>query len=68
LIQRYPVSTLTPYLLLTPLFAIVLGIVFYGDRPGARLLLGGALVLGGVLAIALRARTRARPLPEPVEP
>lgn len=61
LLQRHAVSQLTPYLLLAPLFAIALGIGFYGDRPGPRLWIGGAMVLGGVLAIGLRARRRARP-------
>ena len=63
LIQRHPVSQLMPYLLLAPLFAIALGVAFYGDRLGPRLMLGGAMVLGGVLAIGLRARTRRRELP-----
>ncbi len=67
LVQRHPVSTLMPYLLLTPVFAVALGIAFWGDRPGPRLYLGGAMVLGGVLIIALRAQTRARKLPEPAE-
>ncbi len=60
LVQRYPVSQVTPYLLITPVFAVGLGILFWGDRPGPRLFIGGAMVLGGVLAIALRARTKAR--------
>lgn len=67
LIQRHPVSRLMPYLLLAPLFAIALGVLFYGDRLGPRLILGGAMVLGGVLAIGLRARTKARELPPPSE-
>jgi O-acetylserine/cysteine efflux transporter len=65
LVQRHPVSTLTPYLLLTPLFAVALGIAFWGDRPGPRLYLGGAMVLAGVLIIAVRAKQKARPLPTP---
>jgi len=60
LVQRYPVSQITPYLLLTPLVAIAFGVLVWGDRPGPRLIIGGAMVLGGVLGIALRARTRAR--------
>ena len=59
LVQRHPVSTVTPYLLLAPVIAIALGILFFGDQPGPRLLLGGAMVLGGVLTIAVRARARA---------
>lgn len=65
LIQRHPVSRLMPYLLLAPLFAIMLGVLFYGDTLGPRLLLGGAMVLGGVLIIALRAQTRGRDLARP---
>lgn len=61
LIQRHPVSRVMPFLLLAPLFAIALGIIFHGDRPGARLLLGGAMVLGGVLVIGLRASLRRTP-------
>lgn len=65
LVQRHPVSVLTPYLLLAPVFAVLLGIAFWGDRPGPRLYVGGAMVLGGVLFIALRAQLRARTVPKP---
>lgn len=54
LVQRHPVALVTPYLLMTPVMAITLGIVFWGDRPGPELWLGGAMVLGGVFVIALR--------------
>ncbi len=63
LVQRHPVAQVTPWLLLAPMLAVGLGMLFWGDRPGPRLWLGGAMVLGGVLVIALRARTKARPLP-----
>jgi O-acetylserine/cysteine efflux transporter len=59
LVQRHPVVQITPYLLLTPVFAVALGILVWGDRPGPQLWIGGAMVLGGVLAIALRARAKA---------
>ena len=63
LVQRHPVATVTPYLLLTPVLAVLLGIMFWGDRPGPALWIGGAMVLGGVLVVALRAKVRLRPLP-----
>jgi len=63
LVQRHPIARVTPWLLLTPVLAVGLGIAFWGDRPGPRLLLGGAMVLGGVLIIALRAIAKARTLP-----
>ncbi|PJK09267.1 hypothetical protein CO608_07215 [Lysobacteraceae bacterium NML08-0793] len=59
LVQRYPVAVLMPWLLLTPVIAIALGIAFWGDTPGFKVWLGGAMVLGGVLVIALRKRAKA---------
>jgi O-acetylserine/cysteine efflux transporter len=63
LVQKHPVAQVTPWLLLSPVLAILLGIWFYGDTPGPQLWIGGAMVLGGVLLIALRALTKARPMP-----
>jgi len=54
LVQRHPVASITPFLLVTPLLATGLGIAFLDDHPGPRLWLGGAMVLGGVLVIGLR--------------
>jgi O-acetylserine/cysteine efflux transporter len=63
LVQRHPIAQVTPWLLLTPVLAVMLGLLFYGDQPGPQLWIGGAMVLGGVLLIALRALARARPMP-----
>jgi O-acetylserine/cysteine efflux transporter len=60
LVQRHPVARVTPWLLLAPLLAVGLGVLFWGDRPGSQLWLGGAMVLGGVLLIALRTLAKAR--------
>jgi O-acetylserine/cysteine efflux transporter len=62
LVQKHPVAHVTPYLLAAPLLATLLGIWLLHDEVGPRLWLGGAMVLGGVLAIALRALSKARPL------
>jgi len=67
LVQRHPVAQVTPWLLLAPMLAVVLGMAFWGDRPGPRLWIGGAMVLGGVLIIALRALAKMRPLQVPEE-
>ena len=48
-------------LLLTPVFAVALGVLVWGDRPGPRLLIGGALVLSGVLLVAIRGAMRKPP-------
>ena len=64
LVQKHPVAQVTPWLLLAPVGAVVLGVVFYGDDPGVQLWIGGTMVLGGVLLIALRALAKSRPLPQ----
>jgi O-acetylserine/cysteine efflux transporter len=65
LVQRHPVSQVTPYLLLAPVVAITLGVLVWGDRPGPKLIVGGAMVLGGVLIVATRAVVRGRTAPAP---
>jgi O-acetylserine/cysteine efflux transporter len=54
LIKHYPVSTIAPYYLLVPVFAVALGIVFWGDVMTLELMIGGALVMSGVTIITLR--------------
>ena len=61
LVQRHPVTTVMPYLLLTPLFAVAFGVLVWGDRPGWRLILGGAMVLLGIFVITLRAKQKTVP-------
>jgi O-acetylserine/cysteine efflux transporter len=58
LVQRHPVTAIMPYLQLTPLFGVLFGILVWGDRPGWRLYIGGAIVLMGILIITLRARKK----------
>jgi len=58
LVQRHPVSAVMPYMLLMPLFAILFSLLIWGDRPGLKLLMGGALVLSGILIISIRQRAR----------
>jgi O-acetylserine/cysteine efflux transporter len=53
MVQRYEVSRTTPFSLLTPLVAIVLGIIVLGDPMTSLLLVGGALALSGVAIVAL---------------
>lgn len=60
LVQRHPVSSVMPYLQLTPIMAVIFGILIWGDRPGWRLLVGGALVITGILFITLRARLKTK--------
>ena len=63
LVQKHPVAQVTPWLLLVPVMAVGLGIAFWGDRPGPRMYIGGAMVLGGVLGVAMRALKKSRTMP-----
>jgi O-acetylserine/cysteine efflux transporter len=58
LVQRHPVSAVMPYLQLQPVFAVIFGILIWGDEPGWRLYLGGFTVIIGILIITLRARRK----------
>jgi O-acetylserine/cysteine efflux transporter len=54
LIQRYDANLISPLTLMTPLATIALGVMVTHDAFGARMALGTAVALAGVLIIALR--------------
>jgi O-acetylserine/cysteine efflux transporter len=54
LIHRYEVNLLQSLMLMTPLANIALGVLITHDRFDARMAVGSAVTLLGVLAIALR--------------
>ncbi len=58
LIGRYEANLISPLTLMTPLITIALGIAITGDKFDARMALGSAVALLGVLLVALR-RTNA---------
>lgn len=53
LLRRYPVSVTTPLLLLTPVLAVVFGVLWWGDVLTWKLLLGGFMTLVGIAIITL---------------
>ena len=57
LLQRYPVNLVSPFGLLSPIFAVIGGILFLDDVLTLGLILGGVLILFGVTWINLRATT-----------
>ena len=67
LLQRYPVSLISPLGLLTPVFGIVAGVTFMGDSLSPELIGGGALTLASVGFILVCA-TRRRSVPAEAEP
>ena len=60
LLQRYPVSTITPLTLATPLLAVGVVTAVYGTPLTPVMVAGGLMALGGVAIIALRS-ARAAP-------
>jgi O-acetylserine/cysteine efflux transporter len=56
LIRRYPVTTVSPLTVMTPIFGIVFGVSLLGDQLTPRMLAGGALTLCGVVIVASRGR------------
>jgi O-acetylserine/cysteine efflux transporter len=56
LIRRYPVSSVAPLTVLSPLFSVCSGAVLLGERLTTRIVTGGLCTLAGVLIITLRER------------
>lgn len=54
LVARYPVTSLSPLTLLSPLFGILFGVTLLDDQLTPRMLLGGAVTLAGVLIVLVR--------------
>lgn len=63
LLGRYPVSTVTPLLLLAPILASVFGILFFSDTIGWRMIIGGSITLLGILLVSLQ-QSRQKSLPK----
>jgi O-acetylserine/cysteine efflux transporter len=54
LVQRYPVTSVAPVTTLSPLFSVVLCVLFLGEVLSERLIAGGVCTLAGVAIITLR--------------
>ncbi|WP_419176671.1 DMT family transporter [Desulfosediminicola sp.] len=53
LLGRYPVSIVTPLLLLAPVLASIFGIWWFGDEIGWKLIVGGTMTLLGILLVSV---------------
>ncbi|MBI1186518.1 MAG: EamA family transporter [Alphaproteobacteria bacterium] len=60
LIKRYEVTLITPLTLMTPVWAVVFGVVLLNETLSPKLALGAAIALSGVAIIALRQKSLAR--------
>lgn len=54
LLKRYPVSLISPMLVLSTIFGVLFGVVFNHDAMTGRIWLGGALTLIGVVIVSVR--------------
>jgi O-acetylserine/cysteine efflux transporter len=66
IMQRHEVGLTAPFMLLAPILGAAGGAYFLGDVITWRMVVGGAMTLGGVLIITLR-EGRRRPQPELAE-
>ena len=53
ILKKYEVNQVMPILLLTPVSSIIGAVLFLGEKPGARTLLGGFIVILGVGLVVL---------------
>ena len=59
LIRRYPVSSIAPVTVLTPLFSVLFSVMLLGDVLDWRMIVGSLLTLSGVTVIVTRERKSA---------
>jgi O-acetylserine/cysteine efflux transporter len=56
MLQRYEVSKISPFTLLSPLFTVIFGVLLLDETLTWRIVLGGVITLVGVAIISLRER------------
>lgn len=56
MIRRYPVTSVAPVTVLSPLFSVFFSVLLLGDVLDARMVVGGLLTLTGVTVILVRER------------
>lgn len=67
LLQRYPVSVVSPFLLLAPIFGIAFAVILLHDILTPQMIIGGLITLSGVAIIILREKKTPTPaLEEPI--
>ncbi len=54
LVSRYPVTSLSPITLLSPVFGVFFGVTLLHDQLTLRMIIGGAVTLVGVLIVLMR--------------
>src|SRR5262249_38167033 len=64
LIHRHPINVTAPFALLTPVFAVLFGVLILGEQFTVWMLAGALITLAGVTIIMIRRPAQAEPSPE----
>jgi drug/metabolite transporter (DMT)-like permease len=64
-VRALPTATVATYAYVNPVIAVLLGTTLLGERMSPSMLLGGALIVGSVVLVALRAAAPAERPPAP---
>lgn len=67
LLQRYPISVLTPFGLLAPIFGVIFGVVIFSEPISMKFLAGAAITLVGVAIINMRTAAKNKVLSQEPE-
>jgi O-acetylserine/cysteine efflux transporter len=54
LIAKYPVTSVAPLNVMSAIFSIICGMIWFGDQLTPRILIGGGIALVGVVIVAMR--------------
>lgn len=54
LIAKYPVTSVSPVNVLSAIFSIICGVIWFGDELTVRILIGGGIALLGVVIVSMR--------------
>jgi len=58
LLKKYDVNQVVPFLLLLPITSILGAVLFLGERPSIRILIGGVVVITGVAIIVMLGQSK----------
>ena len=58
LLKKYDINQVVPFLLLLPVTSILGAVLFLGERPSIRILIGGAVVITGVAIIVMLGQSK----------
>lgn len=60
LLKKYDINQVVPFLLLLPVTSILGAVLFLGERPNIRILIGGVIVITGVAVIVMLGQSKTQ--------